>query len=202
MPNVGILAYGSLIDDPGREIEPLIEHSIENIQTPFSIEFARSSRTRDGAPTLVPVSTGGSPVKAKILALGDYVSLETARDILWRRETGRVGSTHTYKPPNHPNENTVLVDDFAGVAGLDVIISTRIGSNITPLTPNLLAELAIESARASAGAARRDGISYLITAKRNGLVTPLSPDYEAAILRMTGAVSLEGAWVNCQTRDA
>jgi hypothetical protein len=198
MPKIGILAYGSLIDDPGREIQPLIVRFIEDVRTPFSIEFARSSATRDGAPTLVPISTGGSPVKAKILALGDHVSLETARNILWRRETGRVGPTQSYKPPDQPNENTVLVDDFAGLAGLDVVISARIGSNITPLTPDRLAKLAIGSARASAGAERRDGISYLMSAKLNGLATPLSADYEAAILRMTGAANLEEAWAICE----
>lgn len=82
---IGILAYGSLIDDPGGEIEPYIIKRIE-IETPFPVEFARSSRTRDGAPTLVPVSQGGSTVHAVILVLDREVSESQARDVLWRRE--------------------------------------------------------------------------------------------------------------------
>ena len=74
MSSVGILAYGSLIEDLGKEIEPLIRERRENIETPFSIEFARSSSTRDGAPTLVPVENGGSPVLATVLLLEAGVS--------------------------------------------------------------------------------------------------------------------------------
>jgi len=46
MSNIGILAYGSLIEDPGSEINPLIsEH--QTVETPFCIEFARSSSSRN-----------------------------------------------------------------------------------------------------------------------------------------------------------
>ena len=55
MEKIGILAYGSLIDDPGIEIEPLIKKRIKNIQTPFKIEIARKSTTRGDGPTLIPV---------------------------------------------------------------------------------------------------------------------------------------------------
>jgi len=54
------LAYGSLIDDPGSEIQPVIARLIEGVETPFKVEFARSSEKRDGAPTLVPVKEGGA----------------------------------------------------------------------------------------------------------------------------------------------
>ncbi|QEX18085.1 hypothetical protein FRZ44_33890 [Hypericibacter terrae] len=46
---VGILAYGSLIDDPGEEIAGAIIRMTADILTPFSIEFARRSRSRGGA---------------------------------------------------------------------------------------------------------------------------------------------------------
>ena len=42
MSTIGILAYGSLIEDPGTEIKPIIRERKEGITTPFSIEFARS----------------------------------------------------------------------------------------------------------------------------------------------------------------
>ncbi len=56
---VGLLAYGSLQSDPGPELSPLIERRITDVLTPFAVEFARSSRTRAGAPTLVPVPIYG-----------------------------------------------------------------------------------------------------------------------------------------------
>jgi len=45
MPSVGILAYGSLIYEPGEEIGPLVVKRL-SIETPFCVEFARSSSTR------------------------------------------------------------------------------------------------------------------------------------------------------------
>jgi hypothetical protein len=54
-----------------------------------------------------------------------------------------------------------------------------------------LAELAIKSAHSQRPG--RDGISYLIAAKRNGIVTPLSGAYEQEILRRTAARDLDEA---------
>jgi len=159
MTRVGILAYGSLIDDPGEELRALVESRIDNVETPFSVEFARKSSSRDGAPTLVPVTQGGAPVKATILVLKKDVDLGEARSMLWRRETRREG---TYDPPANPTPNTVLVDEIKGLANVEVVLSTRIGANINPLNVAKLANLAIASAKAESGAAARDGISYLI----------------------------------------
>src|SRR5262249_52648561 len=50
---IGILAYGSLINDPGVEIEPLIVERIST-RTPFPVEYARLSKSRGGGPTVVP----------------------------------------------------------------------------------------------------------------------------------------------------
>ena len=38
---VGILAYGSLIDNPGDEIAAATVRTIEEVETPFNVEFAR-----------------------------------------------------------------------------------------------------------------------------------------------------------------
>jgi hypothetical protein len=68
MSSIGILAYGSLIADPGSEIGPLIARRIQTV-TPFSVEYARlSGKTRGGAPTVVP-HAAGCPVKAEVLVL-------------------------------------------------------------------------------------------------------------------------------------
>ena len=51
---VGILAFGSLIHDPGSELKPKIAMRTRGM-TPFGVEYGRySSKTRGGAPTLVP----------------------------------------------------------------------------------------------------------------------------------------------------
>lgn len=194
MKRIGILAYGSLIDDLGKEIEAAMADRIKDVETPFKVEFARSSITRDGAPTLVPIENGGANVKAQILVLKEGISEKDAKDMLWRRETRKVGSGKTYKPPPKPTENTVLVERLENLRDIEIVFHTRISANIEPLTPQRLAQLAIESALSEAGAERRDGISYLISAKRNGIKTPLMPKYEEEILKKAGAGSLEEAW--------
>lgn len=60
IPRIGILAYGSLIKEPGVEIEPLIVERIPT-QTPFMVEYARLSQSRGGGPTVIP-HTSGNPV--------------------------------------------------------------------------------------------------------------------------------------------
>lgn len=192
MHSIGVLAYGSLIDDPGEEIESLITRRIEeDIVTPFKVEFARESSGRDGAPTLIPVGEGGACVRAAILVLEEGVTVDQAKDVLWRRETRR--KTGTYDPPPDQTQNTVLIETLEDFHGVQTVLYTRIGSNITSLTPQRLAELAIQSARVKAGVQRRDGISYLLNAKRNGIETPLMPEYENEILKKSGTNSLEEA---------
>src|SRR3954454_12930392 len=88
--NIGILAYGSLIDDPGAEIASATKKTTRDVLTPFPIEFARSSKTRGGAPTLVPVERGGARVSAVIYGVGTNERL--AADMLYRREIHKVGS--------------------------------------------------------------------------------------------------------------
>jgi len=66
---VGILAYGSLIDEPGPEISEAAIGTKHDVLTPFRIEFARKSNSRGGAPTLVPVAEGGNHVCSRIFLL-------------------------------------------------------------------------------------------------------------------------------------
>ena len=46
--SIGILAYGSLIQEPGCEIAPAIVRRI-SCRTPFKVEYARKSNSRNGA---------------------------------------------------------------------------------------------------------------------------------------------------------
>lgn len=185
---IGILSYGSLSDDPGEEIGPLVIEKIESVKTPFRVEFARTSRKRGGAPTLVPVFEGGAAVNASILVLQPFVSESEATDMLWRRETRRVGSEQRYNPSSEVRIRRL--EDFEGV---EAVLYVEISANILDLNPRKLAELAIFSARSDAGRRGRDGITYLICVKKIGVNTPLMPEYEREILRITGAETLEQA---------
>ena len=191
---IGILAYGSLIKDPGKELEPLIRERISDVQTPFSVEFARSSRTRDGAPTLVPVEEGGDRVQATMLVLDPAVDVQRAEDLLWRRETRNECSDQHYSATATPGPNNVVIEQLQDVANVETVLYTKIGANIKNRTPEYLAELAICSARRDAGAKGLDGISYLICVKKQKIRTPLMPGYEAAILRKTKAQTLDKAY--------
>ena len=193
MARIAILAFGSLIEDPGKELHPRIHEHIDGIKTPFPIEFARSSGSRGGGPTLVPVDDGGSPVNAVLFELDRAVGLAEAMDLLWRRETRNESSGKRYVRPSDPGDNDVLVECLEDFHGFDVVLYTKIGANIEVVTPHSLAELAIRSARSKAGANRKDGISYLASVLRQGITTPLTPEYEAAILRKTGAGDLDEA---------
>ena len=201
MSRIGILAYGSLIEEPGKEIEPLIHDRKKGVETPFAIEFARSSSTRDGAPTVVPVENGGDRVNATILVLDVGVNLEKAQDLLWRRETRNECTDKQYTPPSNPNPNRVVVDKLDNFVGLDIVLYTKLGANITEPNAEKLADLAIKSAKAEAGQNGKDGISYLLSVKRQGISTPLIQGYESEILRKTGASSLEDALSRCRERN-
>ena len=193
MSEIGILAYGSLIEDPGPKLKPFITRRIENIETPFQIEFARTSKTRDGAPTVVPVDKGGSSVRGTILFLKEVLSIEQAMDLLWRRETRNECSDMHYEHLTNPGVDQVVVEKISDIANIDIVLYTRIRANIKDPNAKKLASLAIKSAKGDAGANREDGISYLLMLKRQNISTPLMQAYEEDILHKTGTSSLEDA---------
>jgi len=191
--HVGILAYGSVIEDPGIEIGPVVGRRITGVMTPFRVEFARKSKTRGGAPTLVPVATAGSQVTATILVLKDEVDEPTAADMLWRRETGLVRTNRRYSRPQSPGPDDVLVEILDNFRRIRVVLYAKISPNLVDPKPEILAELAIASANGPPGDEGRDGISYLLSVQRAGIVTPLLEKYEKEVLRRAGADSLEEA---------
>ncbi|MDH3287761.1 MAG: hypothetical protein OEP48_08590 [Betaproteobacteria bacterium] len=199
---VGILAYGSLLEEPGPEIAPFIVENISGVETPFRIEFARSSPTRGGAPTVVPVESCGARVRGTILVLDKSVSLTQARDLLWRRETRNESTAQRYQRPTDSNPNKMVAEELPNFASVAVVLYARFGSTLFNPTPEELAALAIKSAMSEAGNRGRDGISYLISLKRSGIMTPLMPAYEEAVLRSTGTTSLEDALAAIRIRTA
>ncbi len=195
----GIFGFGSLIVDPGQELAAATERR-EETETPFAIEYGRSSGTRGGAPTLVPVKSGGAKVKATVFVLKDSISEQEAKNILWRRETRQVGSGKQYKRPAHPGPNSVLAAYTANLLGLDKIFYTDFADSgkLTDPTPAQLARLAVDSASDPKVKEGMDGITYLMNAKKSGIETPLTPAYEKEILRLTGTTSLEEALAKCR----
>jgi hypothetical protein len=192
---IGIFGFGSLIADPGDELAQATASRME-AETPFAVEYGRTSkRTRGGAPTLVPVSSGGAHVKATIFVLKDSISEPEAKSILWRRETRQVGSGKPYKRPANPGPNSVLVAVCKNFMGLDRVLYTDFADSakLGNPTASQLTELAVASARKRDVPEGMDGISYLMAAKKAGIKTPLSGDYEKEILRITGTSSLEEA---------
>lgn len=190
---VGILAYGSLIDSPGKELEPLIVDRI-HCNTPFNVEFARISTSRSNAPTLIPIQNGGKLIKAQILVLSDLVSIDRVKSMLWRRERHITDVSQNYSRPQNPGTNKVLIECLYNFYGIQNVFYTSIGINIGRIiTPGLLADYAIESILGEAGAKGLDGIRYLLAAKMNGIVTGLSEEYENEILKRTSTESLKDA---------
>lgn len=186
---LGILAYGSLIDEPGEEIEKFTADRITtNVETWFEVEFGRSSDLRKGAPTLVPLKSG-SKVKGVIIVLKPEVEIERAENMLYRREMDQVGSEVTY-PRTNPGD--VRIERRKNFCGVETVLYTTLPPNIEPLTAEELAKRACASLLDKNTVERgRDGITYLISAKRNHIETPLSAAYEQEVLRQANATSLE-----------
>lgn len=190
---IGILAFGSLLSEPGAELQACVVRRIEGIETPFPVEFARSSRTRGGGPTLVPVTADGAAVGASVLVLEDTVDEELAHDLLYRRETRQVGEPVSYRAAR-----AGWIQSISPFDSLSACLYTALRANIHPLTVARLADLALTSASGAAGADKRDGISYLEEQKRRGVVTPLMPGYEQEVLARTGGRDLSDAWARAR----
>lgn len=186
---LGILAFGSLIRDPGALAPYIVATRI--VTTPFPVEFARSSRSRGGAPTLVPVDGRGSRVQARVFELRPGISRAQAQTLLWQREIHQHDRSATYARPQHPGVNSVVVDALEPFDGLACALYTRIQANLATATPDELARRALASVRAMRTAG--DAISYLIEAIADGIVTPKSDAYRACVLTLSGQTSLEAA---------
>ncbi len=202
---IGILAYGSLIADPGNEIRNALERRIEGVYTPFNVEYARKSRTRENAPTLVPVSNSiGAPVKGVILLLKEAITEEEAKNMLFRREIHKVGSTETYDDKAQTKkEDGLRIETLSDFHGIAVVIYTGLKPNFLKILDDcrpdeekakLLAQAAIESITPETYQNKKDGIWYLHQNIQSGIITPLTEPYKNEILRQAnGATDLPTA---------
>ena len=186
---IGALAFGSLITEPGPELQSKISMRIK-VKTPFPVEYGRISRTRGDAPTLVPHESG-APVSAEILVLDDDVSIAEATDMLWRRERRHEGTGENYS--RGTGENSVLVEEFHEDPCVSTVLYTDF--NMSGKIPHPTAADLAKRAIASVAAAKEgmDGITYLMNAIHSGIETPLTADYKAEILKQTLTLTLEEA---------
>src|SRR5260370_5517451 len=157
--NIAILAYGSLLTEPAKVMKPHLLGAIEQI-TPFGVEYARSSRSRGGAPTLVKYENA-EPVSGRLLVLDQAESaVEEVKRWLWERE-GR------------PQWSAIKVIRIGG----RLVVYADLEPNIPEryLSAPILAELAIGSVPL---AEDRNGIRYLADNLSSGIRTRLTPEYE------------------------
>lgn len=193
----GILAYGSLISDPGEEIARRVTQRLKTM-TPFPVEYARySGKTRGGAPTVVRHERG-TPVTAEILVLDNAVTLAEARDMLWRRERRRVGSGETYAEGTTRDSVLVrVIEDNPCVSAVLYTDFPLIGKEAAPTAADLATRSIGSVKKAEPG---MDGISYLIACLKAGIRTPLTDAYCCAILQQTNTTSLDAALAVAQRR--
>lgn len=198
---IGILAFGSLIDNPGEEITELEIGRID-CETPFKIEFARISSYRNNAPTLVPVKENlrGKNTQAKIIVLADKTSLEDAKSILWRRECNKTDKSLKFEEPNNPTSKNVLIQVLENFYNVEKVLYTNFlpQKQFADLNPEKLADFAIKSILSVEGKEKKDGIRYLISTKENGILTEYSKEYEKQILLKTNSKSLEEAIIKLE----
>jgi hypothetical protein len=195
---IGILAYGSILANPGSEIKAATRETIKDVMTPFDVEFARSSGKRAGAPTLVPVPNGkGARVQAQVLVIRPDVGESTIKDMLYRRETNRVGDERvTYDlQAQLQKSDPVLIKAVRELAGLARVWYTRLNANLdfvlqddlpAETKAERLAQFAMDSITLETFREKRDGVRYLADAIRHGVLTPLIDLYREAVLRRAG----------------
>ncbi len=205
MPRVAILAYGSLAWSAGPELEAAERR--ENVETPFAVEYARSSRSRGWAPTLVPVPQAyGQPVRGCLLILPEDVDVVDARNRLYRREVHREGDPSVVYDPNHVRDiviNELQAANFKPpLDGVSTVLSTAPTPNIDVITdPDAddlsrglaLARYAQASVTERTFTSEQDGIIYLRNNLDAGIKTRLTDAYVEALLHITGASNLDEA---------
>lgn len=193
---IGILAFGSLIDNPGEEIKKLEVERLD-CETPFKVEFARISSSRGKAPTLIPVQDDakGRKAKSKLIVIKDTINLNEAKSILWRRECHITDKSKKFKEPERPTSKNVLIGELENFCNVEKVLYTTflLQEELKDINPERLADFAIESILSKAGMEEKDGIRYLLSAKESGIETEYSKEYEEFILSKTETNSLKEA---------
>jgi hypothetical protein len=175
LPLSGILAFGSLIWEPG-ELVSLEKVGEVICTTPWPVEFGRSSRRRGWAPTLVKVRRG-LKVRARVLLYRD--DPDHVEATLAKREGINLAK--------RPKDIKACL-----VPGVSVkpIWYSGLAPNITRPSPHCLARLAIASVKPCP---EGNGIRYLRECLKLSIRTSMTQAYRDEILRITGQTNLEEA---------
>jgi hypothetical protein len=130
-------------------------------------------------------------VSAEILVLDDEVSVDEARDMLWRRERRKEGGEEKYIEGT--SANSVLVRESCDSPWVSAVLYTDFHADgkIESPTAEQLARLAIGSVPNAENG--KDGITYLVNAVAWGIQTPLTAAYQAEVLKLANAQPLEEA---------
>ena len=169
---LAILAYGSLLYDPG-SLGPLVV-GVVPCRTPFPVEYGRASARWGGGPVLVPHPQGAT-VNGALLLLADHVELGQAVEMLSERE-GLPGP-----------RGVVQVE----IPGERLVLAASLPRNLP--APDMTVRALARRALASVPSGPRNGVAYLAAALRSGVVTPLSEGYRDAVLSAAGATTLDDA---------
>jgi hypothetical protein len=170
---VAILAYGSLIEDPGYELAPLVVDREERT-TPFRVEFCRASRRWGEGPVLAP-HPAGAYVAGELLVLHPGVGLGRAMELLRRRE-------------GMPPADAVVE---VGAAGRLVIIAAALPHNLP--RPDMRPRALARRAATSVVRGPRNGVAYLRAVLATRVRTPLTQPYADELLSLSQASTLEEA---------
>jgi len=199
---LGILVYGSMMGEPGKEISRHVQKIIPVI-TPFAVEYARKSKNRSNAPVLVPVNENGARVKAQILVLKPNISEHEACDLLYRRAINFVDEHAIVYADKDKHENSGLTIQYLeNFENIEKVFYTAFTPNIENIVrPDIspddkakeLAYLAIESLNQDTFCMQRDGIRCLIEDISSGIKTPLSEFYIREIINRASANDLNEA---------
>ncbi len=189
---VGVLAFGSLIWDPGCLQEHIIAGETREVLTPWPVEYARKSSSRCDAPTLVKVVDGWR-VNAKILVL-DICDEETARSLVACREGLSDENRHKIK---HCRESECEHNDLAAVfyAGLKPNIC---GPDLCAEELAALAVGSFQKLKRQDKDENKNGIRYLRKNIEHGVVTALTCEYKRTILEKCGKETLKDAEEACK----
>ena len=170
---IAILAYGSLLREPGSQLAPLIVGR-EPCVTPFPVEYGRASHRWNDGPVLVPHPDGG-PVEGALLLLAAGLPLGAAVDLLAERE-GLPSARGVVQVPM-PGERLVL--------------AASLPRNLP--RPDMLPAALARRAAASVPRGERNGVAYLRGAIECGITTPRTAEYAREILEIAGVGTLEEA---------
>lgn len=191
MKKIAILAYGSLVDNPGFEIRQQTVQIVKGVLTPFKVEYARKSISRNFAPTLTITNETGSQVKASLFILDDDCSIEFAKDILYRREGNFAGNLNEVY---YDDIDWLKIEEIQNFEGCHSVIYANFKRNLDNISAVQLAELALRSAkRKDLIDAGRDGVSYLLNNIKNEVITPITDDYKQIILNTLEVQNLDEA---------